>query len=376
MKPLRVGVIGYGMIGKIHTMAYLAIPVYSQGEVPIKLAAICSGHEKNCKAAMQAAPFEWTTTDYHQILASQDLDVVSICSPNYLHREMVTEALQSGKHVYAEKPLALNLNEAEQIMAVFEKNRFTTGMAFVYRFIPAVMRARQMIDEGALGRVFHFRMAYHRSKHIDEGLPITWRFQKQFSGGGALADLGSHLIDLTFYLLEDQIQAVFNTTEIFVARRRSAENPANLIPVDVDDYSLLQVRMVNGAVGVLEASRYATGSENEIVFEIFGSRGALKFNINDPGHLYFFDVADTVQPLGGVSGFKAIQAMQRYPDCQLVDPYTESGWIRYHIASQYYFLKSILEGEEHHPNLEDGLQVQRVLEAAYLSAEKRQWVNL
>ncbi len=372
MKPLRIGIIGYGMIGKIHTMAYLAIPMYSQGEIPLKLVAICD-NAVNCQNAMKSAPFEWSTENYHELLANQNIDVVSICSPNHLHQEMVVEALQHGKHVYTEKPLALSLHEAEQIVAIQSEGR--VGMAFEYRFIPAVLRAKQMLQDGALGRIFHFRMVYHRSRFIDEKLPVTWRLQKQYSGGGALADLGSHLVDLTLFLIDD-IQSVSNTTEIFIPKRRSSENPEQWISVDVDDYALLQVKLANGAVGTIEASRYATGSGNEIEFEIFGSKGALKFNLNNPGYLYFFDVEDPTQPIGGKSGFKAIQAIQRYPDCQMVDPLCESGWIRYHIASQYYFLKSLIEGTGHHPDLRDGLRVQRILDAAYRSVEERKWIDL
>ncbi len=175
MESLKIGVIGYGMIGKIHTMAYLSIPLYSGGIIPVKLTGVCCGSEESCQLAMQSAPFEWSTTDYRKLLANDEVDVVSICSPNHLHREMVIEALKHRKHIYAEKPLALNREEAVEVVELARHSPVHTAMALEYRFVPAVMRAKQLIEAGALGKIFHFRMVYYRSKYMDETLPLTWR---------------------------------------------------------------------------------------------------------------------------------------------------------------------------------------------------------
>jgi predicted dehydrogenase len=372
IKPFKIGVIGYGRIGKIHTAAYMAIPPYSQGDIQVELEGVCSSDEKECEQALKSAPFKWSTTDYRELLQNKEIDVVSICVPNHLHREMVIAALNHGKYVYAEKPLALNLSEAEAIMEVARKTNIPTGMAFQNRFIPAVIRAKEIIAAGSLGKIFHFRFAYYRSKFIDPALPAIWRLQSQFAGGGALVDLGAHLIDLILHLLgEFTIRTVH--TDTFISQRSSASNPKEQVKVDVDDYALMQLRLkAGGAAGTLEVSRYATGSPNELSFEIYGSKGALRFNTTNPNYLQFFDNTDVTAPTGGNSGFKAIQTIQRYPECSFVDPVNEIGWIRYHIASLHYYLQALLEKKEHHPCLEDGYRVQQFIETAYAIAKKNE----
>jgi predicted dehydrogenase len=375
LEPIKVGIIGYGSIGRIHALAYQSIPLYSEGKIPVRLTGVCSTSPEKRRLAMATAGFQWATPDYRELLASPEVDVVSICVPNHLHREIVTGALEAGKHTYAEKPLALNLGEAAAILEQANRSGVRTGMAFVYRFVPAVMRAKAMLDAGMLGRIYHFRMAYYRSKYIDPEIPATWRLQQKYTGGGALADLGSHVIDMALCLL-GEITTVRSATETFIPARRAADDPSRMVAVDVDDYALVQLRLKNGAVGTIETSRFATGSTNEVIFEIRGSKGALKFNMTDPNYLYYYDAAEAAEPCGGMSGFKAIQAIQRYPDCHFVDPVSESGWVRYHIASLHYFLQSILEGTGHQPDIQSGYDVQKVLEAAYRSAERQDWVEV
>ncbi len=166
-------------------------------------------------------------------------------------------------------------------------------------------------------------------------------------------------------------------TKTFVSHRRTIEDPFKIAVVDVDDYCMIQLQLKSGGIGLLEASRFATGSSNQIIFKIYGAQGALKFDLTNSNYLYYYDIADPKQPLGGYSGFKAIQTIQQYPDCSFGDPLSEAGWMRYHIASQYYFLQSIVTGKPHEPDLQSGYEIQKVLEAAYQAADNQQdWVQI
>jgi len=377
MRELRVGLIGYGFIGRVHTLAYQSIPFYyDPPPCKIRLVGVASGHEESCRRAVAQAGYEFWTTDWRELVERDDIDVIDCCAPNFLHKEIVIQALQNGKHVYCEKPLAMNLAEARQILEVQKRSRTKAQVVFMYRFIPAMMRAKQLVEGGFLGRPFSFRAAYLHSGYIDPSRPLTWRLDKAKGGGGALFDIGSHVLDLVRFLLGD-FKSVFAATETFFKERPLPDAPGKVGKVEVDDLSLLLLRMENGALGTLEASRVATGANDELRLEIHGDRGALRFNLMDPNWLEVYDVRDPGEPIGGNRGFKKIKTVQRYPrPGGFPGPKFSIGWIRYHIASLYSFLTNIVEDRPCSPSLEDGVRIQEMMEAAYLSAERGQWVEL
>ena len=270
------------------------------------------------------------------------------------------------------KPLALNLKEAKEILEVAqEKNKLVHQMAFEYRFIPAIMRAKQLIEDGFLGRVFHFRTCYLHSGYVDSKRPMSWRLYKDKAGGGALFDLGSHVLDLIRYLLRE-CKTVFATTKTFIEERPLTKNSATKAPVKVDDLVLMQIEMESGTTGIMEASRLATGTNDELRIEIHGDKGAIYFNHMDPNWLWIYDTRDEAEPIGGKRGFKKIETVQRYPKpAVLPGPKFAIGWMRYHIASQYEFIRRVVDGQKGEPGIYDGYKVQEIMEAAYLSAEKK-----
>jgi predicted dehydrogenase len=375
-QTLGIGLVGHGGAGKMHALGYRTLSSYYD-PLPAepKLVGVCTSREETGARAQKEHGFQFHCTDYRLLLERDDIQIIDCCAPNFLHRAIVIEALEAGKHVYCEKPLAMNLKEAEELAALARKSGLKCQMVFNYRFVPAVMRARQLVEEGALGEVISFRGAYLHSGYLDPRRPMSWRLRKAQAGGGALMDLGPHILDLLRYLL-GEFTSVFAETRTLITRRPSAEGKG-LEEVDVDDLAVLQLRLRNGGLGTVEVSRCAAGANDELKFEIYGSKGGLAFNLMDPNWLYFYDATEEGEPLGGRRGWKRIETVQRYPE-PAAFPYPRApvGWGRFHIASQYQFIKAIALDLPPEPSFEDGLAVQRVIEAAYLSVERGEKIAL
>jgi len=382
MKELRVGIIGCGFIGKVHALSYVNIPYYYDIPVEIKLTGVCTSREETLAKAKKLG-FEFGTTDFRDIIKRKDIGIIHCCTPNDTHKEIVLSAIKAGKHVYCEKPLAMNLREAKEIAEAAARSKIKHQMAFEYRFIPAIMRAKQLINEGFLGDIFQFRAVYLHSGYIDPNRSITWRTQKKRSGGGALFDLGSHIIDMMRFLVGDykEVRAVCET----MIKKRPVKQADKLTSlqvktkmgtVNVDDIALMQVKMKNGAVGTLEASRLATGACNDMKFEIHGSKGAIAFNMMEPNWLNVYDTRDSSEPIGGMRGFKKLQTVQHYADSTFPGAKVEIGWMRYNIAAVAAFVKNIITNKTCSPDLFDGMKVQEVLEAAQISAREGEAVKI
>jgi predicted dehydrogenase len=287
--------------------------------------------------------------------------------PNYLHKEAVIAALKAGMHVYCDKPLALNLKEAKEICDITKISGAKNQVTFQYRFNPAIMRAKQLLSDGALGDISSFRGVYLHSSCVVQSpkKAYSWKAEYEKVGGGVLVDMGSHLIDLTRYLLGE-----FKSVRGLVRNFTSPDKRT-------DDLAIIDVETENGGIGTLEASKMATGTNDELRLEIHGSRGALKFNSMTPDYLEFYDNADPEVPIGGKKGFKRIDTIQKYPEAQGIPMQKfPIGWIRSHVASIHAFLRSIVDDVDSSPNFEEGLEVHRVIEAVYDSSRKGRWVKV
>jgi predicted dehydrogenase len=369
--------IGYGFMGKVHTYAYQSLPmIYDPPPARIKLVGVATASEESGRKAIDQAGYEFATRDYHDLLARDDIHLIDICTPNHLHRDEVIDALRAGKHVYCDKPLCLNVEEAREMWDVAKDAPTIHQMTFNYRFIPALLRAKQLVDAGALGRLFQFRVAYLHSSYIDPDRPMSWRLDKARGGGGAAFDLGSHVIDLIRYLLGD-FRSVFSTMETFTKTRPIAPGASERAPVEVDDIFWMQARLESGAVGTVEASRLSTGAMDEIRFEAHGDKGAIRFNSMDPNWLDFYDATLPGGPYGGDRGFKRIECATQYPKpAALPGPKLTVGWMRYHIASIHDFVANVAAGHQSAPSILDGLRVQEVLDAALRSSAAGTWISL
>jgi predicted dehydrogenase len=377
MQTFGVGMVGYGFIGRMHTYAYQSLPmIYDPPPASIKLVGVATAGEESGLKAVERAGYEFAARDYHDLLTRDDIHIINVCTPNHLHRDVVIDALKAGKHIYCDKPLALNLEEAREIWEVACHAQTIHQMTFNYRFIPAMLRAKQLADAGFLGRLYQFRVAYLHSSYIDPNRPITWRVQKEKSGGGASFDLGSHVIDLIRYLL-GEFSAVFATMETYVKERPIAPGSSERAVVEVDDVFWMQARLESGALGTVEASRVSTGACDEIRFEAHGDRGAIRFNSMDPNWLDVYDATLPGGDYGGDRGFKRLECVQQYPKpAALPGPRNSVGWLRYHIASIYDFVDNVANNRQSSPSIYDGLKVQEVLDAVYRSAAAQSWVKV
>ena len=369
IEKIGIGVVGYGMIGRLHTMNYRQLRFLYPGALPaLVLRAVCTSREETARAAQEEAGFGTAVTETELLVADSELDVVDVSLPNNLHRPVIEAALASGKHVYCEKPLAGTIEDARAIKDALDRApsaRF--GMVFQNRFFPAVMKAKEIIDEGRVGRIYTYRAEYLHTGYQNPERPLSWRLRKEEGGSGALADLGSHAIDLVRYLL-GEFETVQGHLETFVTKRPIAHGASVKGPVTVDDVAWFRATMVGGAVGTVEASRFATGTVDHLRFWVYGEKGALHFDLMDPNYLEWFDESLAGGKYGGERGWRRIQTVQYYPDAKVPPARSPIGWNRAHTENQYQFLKAIAEERDPSPGIVDGLRAQLVIDAVERSA--------
>ena len=376
MPKIRIGLIGYGGIGRVHAGAYRAIPFhYGLPADSIEIAGVATTRSETAKRAAEEIGCPYFTDDFRELVARDDMDMIDICTPNNSHHEIVLAAAARGKHIYCEKPLALNVAEAGSMAQAVRAAGVKAQTTFNFRFFPAVTRAKQLVDAGFLGRIFSFRGRYHRSSYIDGDKPMSWRLQREITGGGALFDLGSHILDLLYFVL-GEFDSVNGTLETLIKERPAAKGSAEMARVDVDDIALLHARTAAGTLGTVEISRMGTGATNDLTFEIFGQRGAIRFDLGNPAWLSVYDAREVDGPLGGERGFRQIEAVSRYDGQRAPDWTMTPDFMRSHAECQYRFIRAIWDGTAPSPSFDDGAHVQKIMAAAERSSEAGTWVRL
>lgn len=378
MTQLGIALIGFGSIGRVHAIGYRALPFhYGLPADSYKIVGVATSRPETARQAAEELGCEVWTTEYRDLIDRPDVHIVDCCTPNNSHAGIVLAAAAAGKHIYCEKPLAMNVTEARQMVDAVERAGVKSQMTFNFRFFPAITRARQLIEEGLLGQIYSFRGRYYRASYVDPNRPLSWKLKQERSGAGALFDIGSHILDLIYYLLGDfgSVQATLDT---IIKERPLSRSSAEKGPVDVDDIALLHLRLAEPAqtLGVVDISRVATGTTNEIQLEIYGDQGALRFDSTDPAWLQVYDRRDAEKPLGGNRGFKKIETGQHF-DGQKAPDWTQSpSFVRIHTECQYQFLKAIRDDRPAIPSLADGLRIQEVMEAALRSSRENRWVTM
>jgi predicted dehydrogenase len=358
-QQLNVAMIGHGFIGRLHSNAFHQVGHFFQIPYQLNLKVICGRNRSTLETMASQWNWQEVATDWTQVVTRPDIQVVDIAVPNALHAPIAIQAAQAGKIVLCEKPLARSAQEAEQMAEA--ARRVSNLVWFNYRRVPAVAFAKRLIDEGRLGKIFHYRALYLNQSGNDPSKASGWRYKRAEAGSGVTGDLLSHVIDLATYLNGD-ITQLCATTHTFAAGR------------DVDDAAVVMVHFKNGSIGSFEASRYGVGCSNRNVFEINGSQGMLRFDLEDTNRLEFFDA--TEQP--NLRGNRRL--LVTGPD----QPYAENFWKPGHtigyehtfIATLGDFFSALTREETFSPDFEDGLAVQRVLESVHKSAETRAWVKL
>jgi predicted dehydrogenase len=313
-------------------------------------------------------------TDFREITENPEIDIVHICTPNNLHKDMLLSAIANNKHIYCDKPLVMNAAEATQIKDALSGYSATAQMTFQCRFFPATLRAAQLAEDGFLGDVHEFRASYLHSGSARPDTPLKWKLSAKY-GGGVIADLGAHVFDLIQALLGD-FDRLTAASRIAYSRRPAADNPSRMEKVEAEDSFSVIALMKNGACGVMEGSKTATGTEDELRFELHGSKGAIRFNSMRPHHLQIYDAQITDTPMGGMKGWTVVDCGQRYPESSFPGPKFSIGWIRAHVASLYSFLDNVSQGKPGKPGFDQGIYIQHIIERVRESVEQRKWVEV
>ena len=384
MKPLNVALIGSRFMGKAHSNAWARVAQFFDIPYTPVLKVACAAHEKPLRNFAETWGWESITTDWRDVVSRDDVDIVDIAVPTHLHCDIAVEAARAGKHVFCEKPVALDARQAIEMREAAKKAGIVHYINHNYRRCPAVTLAKQLIDEGAIGRIFHWRGAYLQSWITDESFPLTWQLRKEYAGSGAHSDLNSHLVDLARYLV-GEITSVTAMTARFVGERplpvkgtsgafQAGSSSQSIGQVTVDDAAFVLGEFDNGALGSFESSRFALGRKNYNCFEIYGSRGSLAFNLERMNELQFFSAKDAAHS----QGFRTILATEE------LHPYVGHWWPPGHIIGYEHtffhamadFLTAIHGGQGIRPNFHDGVREMQVLDAALESARKGRRVRV
>ncbi len=381
MTEIGVGLVGYKFMGRAHSNAYRQVARYFDVDPVPVMQAIC-GRDHDATAAA-AAQLGWNSveTDYHDLVKRDDIGLVDVSTPGYTHRDVVMAALEAGKHVLCEKPLANSLQEAEEMLFAARKAGTINMVNFNYRRVPSVQFAKRLIEGGRLGEIRHWRAVYLQDWLVDESVPLAWRLKKEFAGSGALGDIGAHILDLSQFLVAP-VTSVTGTLDTFVKQRPvearisggsglSWKAGDEMGEVTVDDSTTFLAKFENGATGTFEATRMATGRRNYNSFEINGSLGSIAFNLERLNELEVYFREDEA----GLQGFRTINVTEG------VHPYTGAWWPAGHIIgwehTHVHVVKDLLDGirtgVNPAPSFEDGFKNQAVLDAVSRSAASGQW---
>ena len=340
-----IALLGGGAIGKVHAYAYSTLPFYSD-PVPceVRVKYVVNSRPETAAKAAALCPGAIPLTDWRAAVADPEVDVVDVCLPNHLHFEALKAAIAAGKHIYCEKPVVLNAAEADELEALLADYRGVSQVAFHIHFFASAMLAKKLISEGKIGRVVEFRGSYMQNSHVDPNRPIRWKNLKQ-CGGGALMDIGSHLIELTDWLAGPLDEA------FSFSASADAKNPER-----AEDSMAMVWRTKDGAIGTLQASKMAHGTENDMTVEIYGTKGAVRFDLQDPHFLEFFS---------GEGGWQRLAVGNRYdlPDTDFPATKSGIGWVRAHCTSVAHFLRNVAAGRKlgDEPDLARGIYIQRLM---------------
>ncbi|TDY51101.1 putative dehydrogenase [Alicyclobacillus sacchari] len=378
-RALRIGMIGYQFMGKAHSHAFRDLDFFFDLPVTPVLQAIAGRNEEAVRQAAAQYGFASFETDWRRLIERDDIDVIDIVTPNVAHAEMAIAAVQAGKHVICEKPLAMTVDEAVRMREAAAANGVRALVCHNYRYAPAVQYAKRLIEEGRLGRIYHIRAEYLQDWIMDPNFPLVWRLRKEVTGSGALGDIGAHILDLARFLV-GEVRDLAATMETFIKERPLGEMSGGLEAkadhsrtgeVDVDDAVAFLAHFENGALGVFEATRFAAGNRNGNRFEINGERGSLRWDLENMNNLQVYLEDDE----RGMQGFRTINCTEP------VHPFADRYWPAGHIIGYEHtfmnlfatFFRSLEDGSPCKPDFEDGVRNQCVLDAVERAAASKQW---
>jgi predicted dehydrogenase len=372
-KPLRIGIIGYGFMGRAHSNAYAKVGHFFDSDYQVVLQAACARSEEAVKSFAARWGYRSVETDWRKLLKRDDIDVIDICTPNNTHAEIAIAAAKAGKAILCEKPLGLNAQEAEKMTAAVAKAKVPNMVWYNYRRCPAVVLAKNLIDEGKLGKIFHYRANFLQDWTINPDLPqggaALWRLDVKAAGSGVTGDLLAHCIDTALWL-NGGIKDVTAMTETFIKERVHQETGKKQ-KVGIDDACAFLCHFNNGSLGLFESTRYARGHKALYTLEINGENMSLRWDLHDLHRLQVFDHRDE----GRVRGWRSVHVTDSD------QPYMKNWWVPglqigyehsfvHQVAD---FLQGLQTGKAARPDFKDGLATDYVVDAVLASAKNGQW---
>ena len=379
MKNLNIGLIGYGFMGRTHSNGYKRVnDFFPELQHRPVLKAVCGRNQEKVQAFADQWQYESIETDWRNLIARDDIDAIDICTPNNSHAEIAIAAAEAGKMILCEKPLALNTEQGEQMCEAVEKAGVVNTVWYNYRRVPAVTMAKQLIDEGRLGRIFHYRANFLQDWTISEDVPqggaALWRLDKEAAGSGVTGDLLAHCIDTAIWL-NGSIADVSAMTETFVKERMHTET-GKVEPVTIDDACAFLCHFNNGSMGLFESTRYARGHKALYTLEINGENASIRWDLHDLHRLEYFEHSDE----GKLRGWRSIHVTDHGGEHPYMDkwwvPGLQIGYEHTFVHQVADFIKGVEEGGAVHPTFRDAQETQRVCDAVLTSAEDSVWAKV
>lgn len=377
MKTLNVGIIGHKFMGKAHSNAWKTAPYFFDMDTKPVMKVACGRNEEQLKSFAGRWGWEEVETDWKKMVRRDDIDIVDIATPPNIHRDIVVEAANAGKHIFCEKPLSISYEEAKEMYEVAEKNGIKHYLNHNYRRCPAVMLAKKLIDEGRIGRIFHWRGCYLQSWTVDPNFPLTWHMRREIAGSGPQSGINSHNVDLARFLV-GEIRSVTGMTAHFIKERPLPDETASGTfkgivkgnekgKVTVEDAAFMLAEFENGALGSFDSTNFAAGRKNYNYFELYGSKGSILFDLERMNELQYYSLEDPEYS----QGFRTILVTEP------VHSYIENWWPPGHIIGWEHefvhavvdFLAAIDRDTVIEPNFYDGMKGMQVLDAGLKSAQ-------
>ena len=379
---INVGLVGASFMGKAHSHAYLDVNFFFDGLPKAVKKILCDNNEELVKANASKYQWESTLTSYEEMVKRDDIDLVDVCVPGNLHKDVVLAAAKAGKDIICEKPLANNLADAREMLDAVNKAGVKNMVAFCYRRVPAIQLAKKLISEGAIGKINHVRAVYLQDWLMDPNFPLVWRLKKESAGTGSHGDLNAHIVDLARFLV-GEFDNVVGMDKTFIKRRPVPTQASGLSAktdgvamgdVTVDDATLFLANFKNGAIGSFEGTRFAGGHKNDECIEINGTEGSLKFRFERMNELEYWSMKEDIN----VQGFRTILVTEA------THPYMKAWWPAGHVIGYEHnivhevrdMLEAIAADKMPEPSFEDGVKCQEVLEAVEKSIAEKRWVSI
>ncbi|MCB1969788.1 MAG: Gfo/Idh/MocA family oxidoreductase [Geminicoccaceae bacterium] len=377
---LRVGLVGYGFMGKAHSNAYRQVGRFFDLPYDIELKALAARNIEQAEAFAGRWGYGSVESDWRRLVERDDIDMIDICAPNHLHKDIAIAAAQAGKWVLTEKPLAMNVAEGEAMVAAVESAGVPNMVWYNYRRLPSVSLAHLLVEEGFCGRPFHYRAQFLQdwtmSEDVPQGGAALWRLDASVAGSGVTGDLLAHNIDTAMWL-NGPVTSVSATTETFIKERVHQET-GKKEPVEIDDAAMVMARFANGSLGLFESTRYARGHKALKTFELNGMNGSLAFDLHEPEYLELFEY---VSQATGTKVDDRLTGWRKVHVTNFEHPYMDHWWVPGLIIGYEHsfthaladFLDASGRGEACHPTFRDALETQRVCDAILASAKSGTW---